>query len=78
MPTRSSDDPPAVRAAFVACFRTADGARALAHLRRITIERRLGPEAPEALLRHVEGQRALVALIERLADPEPTPGETEP
>lgn len=48
-------------------FSGPDGARVLAHLRAITVERRLGPEASEALLRHVEGQRHLVAHLEGLA-----------
>lgn len=55
--------------AFARCFRTTDGERVLAHLRAITIDRALGPGVPNALLRHVEGQRQLVfhilALIER-------------
>mgnify|MGYP001229675901 FL=1 len=45
-----------------------DGARLLAHLRAVTIERRLGPEASEAALRHLEGQRALVAHLEALVE----------
>lgn len=53
--------------AFARVFAGADGARVLAHLRAITVERRLGPEASEALLRHVEGQRHLVAHVESLA-----------
>lgn len=52
--------------AYARTFREADGARVLAHLRALTIERRVPPDAGEALLRHVEGQRHLVALIESL------------
>jgi len=52
--------------AFARVFAGADGARVLAHLRAITVERRLGPEASEALLRHVEGQRHIVAHVESL------------
>lgn len=55
--------------AFARCFRGRDGARVIAYLRAITLERALGPNAPDALLRHMEGQRHLVgrigALIER-------------
>ncbi len=55
--------------AFARCFQGRDGARVVAYLRAITLERALGPNAPDALLRHVEGQRQLVrrigALIER-------------
>jgi len=47
-------------------FAGADGARLLAHLRAVTIERRPPPDIAEAGLRHLEGQRALVALIEML------------
>lgn len=47
----------------------ADGERLMRHLRAITLERALGPDAPDAHLRHLEGQRQLVrhllALIER-------------
>lgn len=43
-----------------------DGKRVLAHLRSLTRERTLGPETPDTVLRHVEGQRGLVAYIERL------------
>lgn len=46
---------------------TPDGARLLAHLRRLAFGRAVGPEAPEATLRHLEGQRALVLSLESLA-----------
>ena len=59
----SSDE---VARAFARSFAGPHGETALAHLRAVTIERRLGPEASEALLRFVEGQRALVATIEAL------------
>lgn len=49
--------------AFARCFRGADGERVLAHLRAMTLEQALGPTAGEALLRHLEGQRQLVAHI---------------
>lgn len=58
-------------------FSTDAGGRVLAHLRRLTRDRVLGPEASDAQLRHVEGQRALIAhvegLIERGRNPVPTP-----
>ncbi|MBB4266110.1 hypothetical protein [Roseospira visakhapatnamensis] len=47
-------------------FRGDDGARVLAHLRALTTHRHLGPEASDAALRFLEGQRALVAHLERL------------
>lgn len=52
--------------AFARCFRGGDGERVLAHLRRITIDRRTAPEASEAELRHLEGQRHLAAYIAQL------------
>ncbi len=52
--------------AFAVCFTGPAGRRVIDHLRRITIERRLGPEAPDALLRYVEGQRQLVDIMTTL------------
>ena len=60
---RAGDSLPALAAR---CFRGRDGQALLAYLRRVTVERCLGPEAPEALLRHLEGQRQLVKYIESL------------
>ena len=54
--------------AFARCFRGSDGERVLAHLRRLTVERRLSPDCSEAELRHLEGQRHLVAYIGLLAE----------
>lgn len=45
------------------CFRGADGEKILAYLRALTLERALGPNASDTLLRHTEGQRQLVAHI---------------
>ena len=53
-------------AAFARCFRGSDGDRVLAHLRRITIERRPAPDCSDAELRHLEGQRHLAAYIAQL------------
>ncbi len=52
-----------IAVAFARCFSTGDGKRVLDHLRRMTLERSLGPGASDAVLRHVEGQRHLVAQI---------------
>mgnify|MGYP000950549487 CR=1 FL=1 len=49
--------------AFARCFAGPDGARVLASLKAMTLERALGPDAPDAALRHLEGQRQLVATI---------------
>jgi hypothetical protein len=61
---------PAVRRAFVRTFNSDAGRQVLAYLRAATVERRTPPEAPGSMLRHLEGQRYLFQLIERLADAE--------
>lgn len=66
LPVEQSD---LVARAFAHCFRDGQGAIALDHLRKAFLERRVGPSASDAELRHVEGQRSVVAhilaLIER-------------
>lgn len=52
---------------YARCFGTAAGAAVLAHLRRVTIERTLGPNSTDAELRGLEAQRALVHQMENLA-----------
>lgn len=59
-----------LRGSFVRTFNTNAGRQVLAHLRSATIERRTPPETPECVLRHLEGQRFLVQLIERMANAE--------
>lgn len=54
-------------ACYRRCFSGSDGARVLAHLRALTLDRALGPGASDAALRHLEGQRHLVLGILRLA-----------
>lgn len=65
----SAPDPgsAAIARAATRIFATADGALLLAHLRRITLNRALGPQASDAALRMLEGQRALVLMLEGLA-----------
>ena len=46
-------------------FKTPTGKEVLKYLRSITIESVQGPNASDAELRHLEGQRYLVGLIER-------------
>ncbi|MCE2510388.1 MAG: hypothetical protein J4G10_05360 [Alphaproteobacteria bacterium] len=50
-------------------FRSPDGQAVLQHLTALTLGRHLGPNASDATLRHLEGQRQLVghliAMIER-------------
>lgn len=48
---------------FADCFRGARGEIVLAHLRRAFLMRRLPPSASDAELRHLEGQRTVVAYI---------------
>ncbi len=55
-----------IAAAFAKCFGSPDGKRVLEHLRKLTLERSLGPGASDALLRHLEGQRHLFAYITAL------------
>lgn len=50
------------------CFRGRDGEKVLAYLRATTLERALGPDASDTLLRHLEGQRQLVAHITLLVE----------
>lgn len=52
--------------AYARTFGCASGAIVLEHLRKITIERVLGPNASEPELRSIEAQRALVHQIEQL------------
>ncbi len=48
---------------FVRCFKGSDGAIVLHHLRQSILERRLGPDATDAELRFLEGQRSVAAHI---------------
>lgn len=59
-PPEGAEDP---APAFARCFAGPDGARVLAALRAMTLDRALGPDASDAALRHLEGQRQLVAAI---------------
>lgn len=55
-----------IRQAFAKCFITGEGQLALSFLRRITIERCLGPDAKDSEFHYLEGQRQLVKKIEML------------
>jgi hypothetical protein len=48
------------------CFRGADGEMVLRYLRALTLDRALGPNASDTMLRHLEGQRQLVSHIVQL------------
>lgn len=53
---------------FARTFLSASGSAVLSHLRKITIERVLGPNATDSELRGLEAQRALVHQIETLIE----------
>ena len=59
-PVAQPDDP---APSFARCFAGPDGKRVLGTLKAMTLGRTLGPDAPDAALRHLEGQRHLVAVI---------------
>lgn len=60
-----SDD--RLRQAFAKCFITGEGKIVLSFLRRITIERCLGPDSADSEFHYLEGQRQLVKKIEMLS-----------
>lgn len=60
-PPPGADDRRALARAFARAFAGADGEMVLTHLSALTLERCLGPEASDAALRTLEGQRLLVA-----------------
>lgn len=62
------DSGDALAVAFARCFRGADGEYVSAYLRKTTLDRALGPDAPDAQLRHLEGQRQLVSRILHLVE----------
>ncbi|MBQ8473810.1 MAG: hypothetical protein IJ500_03035 [Alphaproteobacteria bacterium] len=53
---------------YIRTFSTPSGRAVLAHLRKMTIERYLGPNASDDELRALESQRALVHHIEKLSN----------
>lgn len=50
---------------FYKMFNTAGGSEILKHLKALTLEAVAGPEISDQHLRHLEGQRYLVGLIQR-------------
>ncbi len=67
-PTRfpPAEDYRLLKSQFRRCFSDAPGQAVLDHLRRKTVGALLSPDAPEAALRDLEGQRRLVAYIETM------------
>jgi hypothetical protein len=58
----------ALRVAYARCFATPEGEKVLKHLRAVTLERVLGPDASASMLRHLEGQRQLVSSMAAWAE----------
>jgi hypothetical protein len=54
-----------VQQAFARVYGTQDGKVVIEHLQRMTFMRALQPDIPEGHMRHIEGQRALVAQVLR-------------
>ena len=58
-----------LRRAYARCFAGPDGDEVIAHLTRSILDRRLSPNAGDAELRHLEGQRfaiaGIIAMVER-------------
>jgi hypothetical protein len=61
-PTDNAADPELCRA-YARCFGSRDGQQVMAHLARTILDRRLPPSASNAELRHLEGQRCVVAAV---------------
>ncbi len=57
-----------VRQAFVNCFISREGKIVLSFLKKITLNRFLGPHSTADELRYLEGQRQLVAQIINLSN----------
>jgi hypothetical protein len=62
----SAANPRDLARASARCFASPDGAAVLAHLTAMTMRRALGPDASDQALRHLEGQRQLVAHLHAL------------
>ena len=62
---RTKEDDQIISRNINSVFKTPNGSAVLKYLRSITIESVQGPNASDAELRHFEGQRYLVGLIER-------------
>ena len=60
--------PPELCRAAAACLGSSHGQSVMRHLRRAFLDRRLPPSASDAELRHVEGQRSVVAHLLLLAE----------
>ena len=61
--SRTPEHDKKINEAFAATFREASAEVVLDYLKSITINRISGPESTDTYLRHLEGQRSIVALI---------------
>ena len=62
---RRPEDEENLNALFYALFNTPSGSQVLKYLKSLTIEAVAGPEISNESLRHLEGQRYLVGLMQR-------------
>ncbi len=62
---RKPEDEENLNALFYALFNTPGGSQVLKYLKSLTIEAVAGPEISNETLRHLEGQRYLVGLMQR-------------
>lgn len=62
---RTSEDDAKLNKIFASVFSSAAGEEVIKHLRSITIEQVGGPEITNDQLRHLEGMRYLVGIIQR-------------
>jgi hypothetical protein len=62
---RSKENDEMISDAVGSCFSTPMGQEVLKYLKSITIEMVAGPDITDAKLRHLEGQRYIVGVIER-------------
>ena len=63
--TRNADEETQLNDLFQSVFKQPNGKAILEYLKSITIEAVAGSEITDATLRHLEGQRYLVGLIQR-------------
>ena len=68
MPVASRTDIREFERAYARLFATPDGKKVLAHLNATTFMRAAAADAPDNVLRHLEGQRALLASILRMIE----------
>ena len=68
MPAPQRTDIREFEKAYARLFSTPDGRKVLAHLNATTFMRTAGADVPDNVLRHLEGQRALLATMLRMIE----------